>query len=181
MGLDIRAASHLRYVGPVPDEDEWQRLNDEAEAAGRCVSEQYFFLGPNDDGWDDRLGDMTPGLYECTPATEQHEFRAGTYSGYSDWREQLCRSALGVSPETVWENPEQFTGQPFVELIHFTDCDGRIGTAVAAKLATDFYAHTAGFAADVAGQEYTGYYLSTYRDFTTAFGLAGQGGALEFC
>jgi len=138
MGLDIHAASHMRYVRPIPEGDEFDRLEEQANAQDKCLDEVYFLLYPNAEGQEDHLAGMEPGLYEYTAASEQHDFRAGPYSYYNTWREQLSRLALGVEPEAVWEEPDRFAGRPFVELINFTDCDGRIGSGLAAKLATDF-------------------------------------------
>jgi hypothetical protein len=68
-------------------------------------------------------------------------FRAGSYSGYGRWREALSEMALGVSPETVWNNPETYEGKPFFEIIHFSDCEGTIGPELAVKLTADFDAY----------------------------------------
>jgi hypothetical protein len=181
MGLDIQAASHLRYVGPIPDYDELGRLEEQINAEGKCLDDVYFRLRPNDEGWESRLGGLEPGLYEVTPATRQHAFRVGSYGGYNEWREQLSQYALGVTPEAVWVSPDEYAGRPFVELINFTDCDGRIAGRVAAKLAADFRAHAAGFERFVAGAADADGCLRVYREFATAFGLAEQQGALRFC
>jgi hypothetical protein len=181
MGLDIHAASHLRYIGPIPSYEERDRLEEEAARQDKCLNEVYFLMDPNDADWEEHLAGMKSGLYAYTAATEQHEFRAGPYSDYNLWREHLSRLALGVEPSVVWDNPEQFAGRPFVELINFTDCDGRIGTRVAAKLAADFQTHAAeaeDYAASLEGDDS---FLDTYRDFARAFELAAQQGALAFC
>jgi hypothetical protein len=68
-----------------------------------------------------------------------------------------------------------------MELINFTDCDGRIGTRLARKLAADFRAYAGKaeeFAATLDDDES---FISNYRDFTRAFELAAQEGALAFC
>ena len=33
-------------------------------------------------------------------------FRAGSYSGYNEFREHLSRMTLGVMPQTVWDAPD---------------------------------------------------------------------------
>jgi hypothetical protein len=101
--------------------------------------------------------------------------------GNNLWREHLSKFALAVEPSTVWDDPERFAGRPFVELIDFTDCDGRIGTRLAAKLAADFRAHAAKaekYAESLADDES---FMDNYRDFTRAFELAAHQGALKFC
>jgi hypothetical protein len=181
MGLDIHAASHLRYVGPFPKDEERERLERELLAQNKYLDDVYFFLSANSPGHKARLAGMKVGYYEYTDRTEQHSFRAGSYSGYNWWRQQLCLFALGVAPEEVWRHPRRYRGKPFVELIDFTDCDGRIGTKVAAKLAQDFRDHekpAADFASTLG--EDSGW-LENYEDFALAFELAAQDGALAFC
>lgn len=181
MGLDIHAASHLAFARPMPEGEDFDSLEEEVNRQDKCLDEVYFLLYPNDPGWEAHLTGMEPGLYEYTPATEQCHFRVGSYSAYNWWREQLSRFALGVEPNTVWEDPDRFSGRPFVELINFTDCDGRIGTQLAAKLAADFRSHedkATGFAAGLDGGDG---FLSVYREFAVAFEVAAQQGALAFC
>lgn len=181
MGLDIQAASHLRYVRPIPDCDEFDRLEEQANGQDKCLDEVYFLLYPNEEGQEDHLAGMEPGLYEYTAASEKHDFRAGPYSYYNTWREQLSRLALGIEPEAVWEEPERFAGRPFVELINFTDCDGRIGSGLAAKLAADFRAHAVKAEEFAATLDDEGSFIGNYRDFARAFELAARDGALAFC
>ncbi|MFO0844011.1 MAG: hypothetical protein U0797_16695 [Gemmataceae bacterium] len=175
MGLDIHAASHLRYLRPIPQGEEFDRLEQEADRQGKCLDDVYFLLSPNHPDWEGHLADLEPGLYEYTAASEQHDFRAGPYSYYNLWREHLSQLALGVDPSVVWEDPERFAGRPFVELIHFTDCDGGIGTRLASKLATDFRAHEAKVAEFAASLEDDEDFINNYRDFTRAFELARKG------
>jgi len=66
------------------------------------------------------------------------EFRAGSYSGYNKWRDELARRALDLPAATVWEDPSRFVEAPFFELINFSDCEGTIGPDAASDLATDF-------------------------------------------
>lgn len=181
MGLDIHAASHLRYVGPIPEMTELERLEEEFNNQGKCLEDVYFLLSPNGSIWEEHLAGMKPGLYKYTKATEKYGFWAGSYGYYNWWREHLCRFALGVEPSEVWEDPERFAGRPFVELINFTDCDGWIGTKLAAKLAADFCDHeeeAEKFAASLKDKES---FIENYRDFACVFEIAAQRGAVEFC
>src|SRR5437763_778688 len=98
MGLDIHAASHLQYLRPIPGGEEFNRLEKEVNAQGKCLDEVFFLLFPNDPDWEEHLDGMKPGLYEYTAATEQHRFRVGPYSDYHLWRDHLCQFALGVEP-----------------------------------------------------------------------------------
>lgn len=181
MGLDILAASHLRFLRPIPDDDELDRLEDDLAARNLYLSDVYFIIEPNLPEWRNHLAGREPGLYDYSPASEQHDFRAGSYSYYNEWRELLCRFALGVEPKTVWDNLARFAGGPFVELIHFTDCDGCIGPRVAAKLLADFRTHAARAEQFATLLPDDIDFLGNYRDFTRAFELAAQDGALRFC
>ena len=181
MGLDIHAASHLQYVRPIPEGDEFDRLQQEALSQDKCLSELCFLLDANDGPWADRLGGMVPGLYEYTPATRQHEFRVGSCSVYNEWRERLSRYALDAEPDQVWDEPGQYSGKPFVELVNFTDCDGRIAGRVAAKLAADFRDHADSFKRFVAREPDADWCVHIYDEFAAAFELASQEGAFQFC
>jgi hypothetical protein len=66
------------------------------------------------------------------------EFRAGAYSGYNRWRDQLARLAGFKNADEVWRRYEKLKGSPFIELINFADNEGVIGSVAAAKLAKDF-------------------------------------------
>jgi hypothetical protein len=64
---------------------------------------------------------------------------------------------------------------PFSELIHFSDCEGVIGTAVSKKLAADFAAFDE--KAKAAGNER---YYAKYQEWRKAFEMAANGGAVDF-
>lgn len=74
----------------------------------------------------------------CYVAKEQSwSFRAGSYSGYNCWREELAKAAE-LDLEDVWVNPEIHTDDPFYELLDFADNEGTIGPEACADLAKDF-------------------------------------------
>jgi hypothetical protein len=62
-----------------------------------------------------------------------------SYSGYNRYRAWLCMAAVGVPPEVVWENPDNYIASPFLAQIHFADNEGIIGPKTARVLA-DAYA-----------------------------------------
>jgi len=65
-------------------------------------------------------------------------FRAGSYSGYNTWRNDLAMTMGWLSGvEGAWEEGEQY-GPPFMELINFPDNEGYIGPVVSEKLYQDF-------------------------------------------
>lgn len=120
---------------------------------------------------------LKEGWYEVQG--EACAFRAGSYSRYNAWRAWLCEKALGVDPAIVWKSladgEATYEGKPFVGLINFTDCDGVIGSELAAKLHSVFVEMRHMFAED--GEEY---YMSLYDNFTEAFGLAADSGMVVF-
>lgn len=108
----------------------------------------------------------------------EHAFCAGSYSGYNRWREHLRQFALRGSAGPIAE------GHPFWELVWFSDCDGAIGTTVAANLSRDFAEHeeeAIAFAAGLDGYPGEGdRFLALYRDFRKAFEIAARGGVVVF-
>lgn len=186
MGLDIFAASHLKYVGPIPRGSALNKMESAIEEKGKDLTDYYFFLSGNLPAHRTRLGGMKVGLYEFTKKSRKYGFRAGSYSGYGRWRELLCEFAFDQDIEDVWFDAQLYRGRPFIEIINFTDCDGRIGTSVAAKLAADFTSHAkrAKTFADTIkkNDSWSGEgWLEVYRDFARALRLAAKDGALKFC
>jgi hypothetical protein len=86
------------------------------------------------------------GWYDKTNESEDHVFRAGTYGGYSQFRNLLSLSIYGCSSEYIWDNEEEFVLTPFIEIINFTDCEGYLGASVAEKLYSDFKINASKFA-----------------------------------
>lgn len=126
----------------------------------------------------------------CYRAAEDFHFRAGSYSGYSVWRDQLA--ALAGYPATkfaaanpysanypfassAWHMPDETQSLPFYEMINFSDCEGLIGPKTSAKLAADFEA----FAARAASH-FDEYGMQKYREWMKAFALASNHGAVQF-
>lgn len=72
------------------------------------------------------------------------DFRAGSYSGYNEWREELAKLA-GYPARAEHDKPHSYGAWeseakegPFFEIISFSDCEGVIGPKTSAKLASDF-------------------------------------------
>ncbi|MBT2142733.1 MULTISPECIES: hypothetical protein [unclassified Rhodanobacter] len=116
--------------------------------------------------------------------SDSFDFRAGSYRGYNQWREQLAELAgypigeyvqCGVTTESrcvgFWNGE---TG-PFSELINFADNEGVIGASVAAKLAKDFAEYQA--KADAHPDER---FRDRYADWRRAFEMAADNGAVSF-
>lgn len=102
-------------------------------------------------------------------------FRAGSYSGYNEWRRMLCIAVLGVQPEEVWANQEKYEGRPFNELICFSDCEGTRNAEVSKKLAKDFeeFRNRA-----CNGQDE--YFIEKYNEWAKAFKIASNNGFVVF-
>jgi hypothetical protein len=102
-------------------------------------------------------------------------FRAGSYSGYGNWRRKLAKLVHGVNVEHIWENTELYKGKAFFELLNFSDCEGIIGPVVSNKLLNDFIEY------DQKVQETRDeYFIETYDDFYEAFAVASNGGLVRF-
>jgi hypothetical protein len=113
-------------------------------------------------------------------------FRAGSYSGYNEWREQLAKLAgyPAVLHRSSWEKEQRArhaagawaaTEGPFWELINFSDCEGTIGPRVAFKLAKDFAEWQE--RADAIDDDY---FKSKYAEWRRAFETAQDFGAVDF-
>jgi hypothetical protein len=101
------------------------------------------------------------------------EFHAGSTRAFGEWRDTLARLAGYEGWRSVWRNPPP-PGSPFVELIHFYDCAGVLGPAVAAKLARDFGMFR-GRAEPIGGS-----FFVLYRTWQRAFDITAGNGALRF-
>jgi hypothetical protein len=166
MGLDITAYKNTKLVEVLTDADEF-----EDKYSDRWEEYDYVYRGEHD--FPDRLPPIVPGgVYKFD---DSFRFRAGSYSGYNVWREKLSDMALGVIPRMVWDNYEQFTGRPFVELIHFSDCEGILGTEVCKKLLKDFQDFQ-----DSANQHQDEWFTERYNDWHKAFEFAADNGYVDF-
>ncbi len=174
MGLDISVYTNVSYVSPQPQ-------NEECNSFINLYPHPYF---------DEQADGLKGGWYE---AEEVFSFRAGSYSGYNEWREQLCRMALNVDPEDIWNNPESFKDKPFYYLINFGDNEGIIGPKTSAKLLEDFrdfeekakewkmYSEEELAAILADNREYfRNYFYNKYQEWQKAFEIAAtQNGVVE--
>jgi hypothetical protein len=111
------------------------------------------------------------GCFAATPRTEVHGFRAGSYGGYNQWREDLARQFNG--PTITDADPDK----PFYELIYFADNEGCIGPEAAADLFIDFTMH---FGLYDPKCWYPDAARQSYGDWTRAFALAAENGLVVF-
>ena len=167
MGLDIIAFEKIEFLCADPDS---------ADSPYDVDDESFAHLYPNDD-FPSRADALVRGVYRSTG--KRMEFRAGSYSGYSAWREALAR-LVGTTAERVFAG----TVPPaFGELIDFADNEGLIGPQTSAKLAKDFAswkARAATHAKTMRAAEGAAF-MEGYASFQEAFELAANGGAIQFC
>lgn len=127
--------------------------------------------------------DYVEGWYEPTLETVGHHFRAGSYGGYNQFRGHLCAAIHGVECEEFWTN-EDYEGTPFYELIDFSDCEGVIGAEESKKLLAEFKLHKGIFRRylenNIDDSEDRDYFMEKYDDWTKAFSISAQKGALIF-
>ena len=157
MGLDIRAYKNLQVVvNPQIDED-GDIINWDTEwnpGASMVWAEENF-----------------PGRAEGIDSEKVYtwekdfEFRAGSYSGYNQWRSHLESFAIGDS---------------FQELINFADNEGVIGFIVSKKLAKDFLENEerAKEFDKTLGEDQ--WWFNKYKKWKEAFEMASDNGAVDF-
>lgn len=172
MGLDITAYSKLKKV-PCKFNSDGEPINDKGQ------DREGVFIPYAHSSFPEHHKGLTPkAAYEYG---KSFDFRAGSYSGYNAWREQLAALAgYAAKPgftdakphsETAWD----MDSGPFWELINFSDCEGCIGPVVSAKLAKDFADYQA--KADAHDDEY---FRRKYSEWRKAFEMAADGGAVDF-
>ncbi len=159
MGLDISAYS-------------------QAKKAARQTNNTWHLYKDKDM---DRAPEIEEGEYLLSG--ESHDFCAGSYSGYNSFRRMLSEAIVGVSPQTIWQDPDKFDGSPLVELINFSDCEGFFGPSLSEKLAKDFKDNRSKFekfVKDSVDSFDVDYYVRKYDDWTKGFEVAAKGGVLIF-
>lgn len=147
MGLDVYAFSKIQ---PSKDEDDF------------CIH--------RDQDFPERVADMPAGRFT---GRGRFSFRAGSYSGYGIFRDELAVLAGFASAKEA----RDATGGVCWELINFSDCEGAIGATVSAKLAKDFASLQEEANKRWAGAEWK---LGVFNNFRKAFDLAADGGVVVF-
>jgi hypothetical protein len=165
MGLDITAYRHIRAAPRAAVDSE-----------GYPVKwEKYGRLFPNDAAFAGREAGLKLAPKAVFAWAEELRFRAGSYSGYGEWRDELARLA-GYEPVDGLTHPYargawDAANGPFWELINFADCEGVIGPVVAAKLVDDFDRY-----AERAAEHKEGWFRDLYKTWRDAFAMAADGG-----
>lgn len=168
MGLDITAYGNVALLETMESTDDY----DEKYWNSDEDSNTDYVWATKDRGQHDNI--VEHGVYRYE---QEFDFRAGSYSGYNEWRNHLSRLMLKVDAETVWHNSESYKGKPFYELINFSDCEGIIGPETSKKLAADFAAHQ-----PIANDEpaFDGWFTEKYNNWRQAFELASNNGYVKF-
>lgn len=179
MGLDITA---YRNLTPAPDSIGLDEDGDPIDG--------YVRIYVNSD-FPERADHLATGqiFKQSEDKADTFCFRAGGYSGYNSWREQLAEMAgypeveykdqlMGMCKShaaAAWDDSRDLSKPvPFAELINFSDCEGVIGPKTSAKLAKDFAAFQ-----DKADQQ-DERFRRVYGNFRQAFEMAAQNGMVEF-
>lgn len=165
MGLGITVYRKLEAVRPLTDLEK-----EDGEAGDDLVVLRHF---------NPHYPAHSAGIPEGTAFTAEDEmnFRAGSYGGYSEWRDRLAKLAGHPSAKHAWANGAD--GKPFFELIHFSDCEGVMNSAICAKLAKDFadcQARVDAMTDCSDGQ----WFKELYAKWRGAFEMAADSGAVEF-
>jgi hypothetical protein len=165
MGLDVRGYSNIELVGSISEEG-WEVICD-------CDDLLYIYSHNIEEFPEAAEGLQAQGLYLYE---DTESGRISSYSGYGMWRDTLSRAILGVPAEEVWDDPDAFAGKPFVELINFSDCDGKIGTRVCTKLYETFMKYDPRI--DIMDEDW---FVDIYETFIMVFNLGRKNGCVEFC
>ena len=192
MGLDISAISKLK---PIEIPEGIEKWSDEYYDWEKDIGGNVWNLQPN--SW---FPEQSEGIYEGTTQSEGEYFgfRAGSYSGYGEWREDLARAAgyIGGAQEVWGEFENEPSGdvyaKPFTDLINFSDADGVIGPIVSEKLYNDFVNYEDKIMKIVdhwylkmdPDKEYdtdsVKWFRAKYNDWKQAFNVARNNGAVIF-
>lgn len=138
MGLDISAISEIRPVDLPEGMEKWtDEYYDWESSEGLQLWSVYKM------GHFPRHVEGLPDSELVNADGESYSFRAGSYSGYGEWRNDLALAAgYEGGSAGVWEKVDNGeSGFPFEELINFPDNDGVIGPIVSQKLYDDFVNH----------------------------------------
>jgi len=105
---------------------------------------------------------------------EDFHFRAGSYSGYNQFRNELCKIANNITAKELWDlDNESF--KLFYWLINFTDCDGYIGASYCKILYDEFVKYE-----DEVKSNLQEYYHIIYDNFKEAFRIGSVNGLVSF-
>lgn len=116
MGLDITAYEKLGdYVGNEEPED-WKN---------------HSHLWPGD--FPAQADGLQEGWYHIPEGSDSLGFRAGSYSGYNQFRSVVVYAMSGLCDRDYWSSGDH-DNAPLRSWLHFSDCEGVLGPKTCAKL-----------------------------------------------
>jgi hypothetical protein len=181
MGLDISAWEFATVLPEHPVGDScWERTTPEGAWDDSFVPHVHVWKSAFDAFPQSSRGLERERCYEVSG--ESIGFRAGSYSGYSEWRGMLARFGMGTDPRWVWSEPETFKDTPFFELVNFSDCEGSIGPEACADLSVDFETMRDEIlnSRSWPRPEDWDWFVDLYDTWASAFALAANTGLVEF-
>ena len=104
---------------------------------------------------------------------ESFDFRAGSYSGYNIFRNELCLASNNITAEQLWSLQDETL--KFYWLINFSDCEGYIGTSYCKILYDEFVKYE-----EEVKIKLDEYYHGKYDDFKEAFKVGASDGLVDF-
>ena len=190
MGLDISVISQIKPIS-IPEGIElwsneyyeWEEKQDIEGSVWNFQPNPYF--PEQSEGLPDGFGYGTG---------EEYSFRAGSYSGYGEWRDLLARVALDMGVQGVWNKIDDggnYTEIPFSEQLNFSDADGVIGPVASKKLYNDYVSYEKDIMKkldryylkfedfEIDGETYE-WFKQKYKDWKEAFRIASNNGAVIF-
>jgi hypothetical protein len=200
MGLDISYYSNVKHIP-------WQDVPQDVKpfnAAYDKWEEEYpehylYYINKKGSYFPKHLEGLEEGWYLVPRNFGRNSFRAGSYSSYNQWRDDLALAAVYEGgAQDVWSMyDESIVGEPesppFLELINFSDSDGIIGPKVSEKLYNDFVKYEPKIKKkidfwelkfDPNKQDYSlaegEYFINKYNEWKEAFRVASQNGFVSF-
>ena len=177
MGLDISVFKDVKFIegGELIDtQDEYSVVDINGV---KYEEEQFYHIYLNthfpiqSEGFSEFI------LLDENDKWRDYGFRAGSYGGYNQWRRNLAKIAGyqedGMEcDEAAW----QCEFGPFIELIHFSDCEGAINSKISKKLLADFELY------EEQAKKEDEWFYKIYQNFKEAFEIAGnKNGVVIFC
>lgn len=169
MGLDIRAYQGLKLIGTAKNGEDYE---DEYDWRKTFYAHPTYIDEADFPKHLEGSGLVAGGVYEYA---DDLKFRAGSYSNYNWWRNELAYMVLGVGSRIVRDSPGVYCDQPFYFLINFSDCEGIIAGDAAAKLKRDFEEWQ-----EQADEHPSNYFREQYAQWRKAFEMAADSGAVDF-
>lgn len=187
MGLDITAYENSKFVSHF-------EYDENGDLTGEDWDNRHVVRFHECPSYETRTEGLSEGVYD--DGVDQLGFRAGSYIGYSKWREQLAEIAdykplydikvdtgdfindaitngfYKLHPHTAgtWHS----SGGPFYEQIFFADNGGVIGPIVSAKLLRDYEQHIE------KAKDHDEQFFNLYNLWRRAFLMASNNGHVIF-